>query len=139
MKKGYVANIEKLAAENANFRKVLYTAEHCQLVLMSLKPGEAIGNEVHHVDQFFRFEQGTGKAVLNQAGGAKGDEHPIADGDVLIVPAGTWHNIINTSTTDYLKLYTVYAPPHHRDGVVHKTNAEGEADKTDVYQGVTTE
>ena len=138
-KKGYTANIEKLADENMSFRRVLYTAQNCQLVLMSLKPGEEIGNEVHSVDQFFRFEKGHGKAILNQNDGASGEEHVIGDGDVLIVPAGTWHNIINTSSDEYMKLYTVYAPPHHRDGVVHQTNAEGEADKTDVYEGLTTE
>lgn len=134
MKKGYIANIEKLTVENENFRRVVYTAKNCQLVLMSLKPNEAIGNEVHDVDQFFRFEKGQGKAVLNNL-----DEHVVSDGSALIVPAGTWHNIINTSTTEPLKLYTVYAPPHHRDAVVHATNAEGEADVRDEFKGVTTE
>jgi mannose-6-phosphate isomerase-like protein (cupin superfamily) len=145
MKKGYISNIEQLTVENKNFRKVLYTGQFSQLVLMSLLPGEEIGNEVHTVDQFFRFEQGQGKVVLNgRAAGegvvaAAGEEHIIADGSVVIVPAGTWHNIINTSTTQSLKLYTLYCPPHHRDGVVHVTKAEGEADKTDEFAGGLTE
>jgi len=138
MKKGYIANIEKLTVENDNFRKVLYTGQFSQLVLMSLLPREEIGNEVHDVDQFFRFEKGQGKVVLNGREAA-GEEHPVTDGSAVIVPAGTWHNIINTSTTESLKLYTLYCPPHHRDGVVHATNAEGEADKTDEFEGVTTE
>ncbi|HEU5114892.1 MAG TPA: cupin domain-containing protein [Candidatus Paceibacterota bacterium] len=137
--KGYTANIERLAAENSDFRRVLYTAKHSQLVLMSLKPGEEIGNEVHTVDQFFRFEKGKGKAILNQMGGAKGEEHAISDGSVLIVPAGTWHNIVNVSKTESLKLYTLYCPPHHKDGVVHPTKAIAEADKTDEFKGGTTE
>lgn len=139
MKKGYTADIERLAAENEDFRKVLYTAQSSQLVLMSLKPKEEIGNEVHWVDQFFRFERGEGKAILNATAGAPGEEHAIRDGSVLIVPAGTWHNIINTSTTESLKLYTLYCPPHHRDGVIHKTKEEGEADKSDEFTGGTTE
>jgi mannose-6-phosphate isomerase-like protein (cupin superfamily) len=132
--KGYASNIEKLASENQAFRRVLYTTKHCQLVLMSLLPGEEIGNEVHEVDQFFRFEKGSGKAILNNK-----EEHPIKDGSVLIIPAGTWHNIINTSESEPLKLYTLYTPPHHRDGVVHETKAIAEADRADEFGGVTTE
>ena len=131
--KGYVANIEALALENNLFRKVLYTAKHCQLVLMSLKPGEDIGAEVHHLDQFLRFEQGEGKAVLD------GVEHAISDGFAIVVPAGTMNNIINTSADKPMKLYTVYAPPNHRDGVVHKTKAEAEADEAEHFEGVTSE
>ena len=139
MKKGYISNIEQLTVENKNFRKVLYTGQFSQLVLMSLLPGEEIGNEVHDVDQFFRFEQGQGKVVLNGVNGTVGEEHPVTDGSAVIVPAGTWHNIINTSATTSLKLYSLYCPPHHRDGVVHATKAEGEADTTDEFAGGTTE
>ena len=105
--KGYVDNIEQLAKENSNFRKVLYTAHYSQLVLMSLLPMEEIGEEVHGLDQFLRIESGTGKAVLD------GVEHMIADGFAIVVPAGTRHNIINTSATEPMKLYTLYSPPDH--------------------------
>jgi mannose-6-phosphate isomerase-like protein (cupin superfamily) len=119
--KGYVQNIESLTVKNSDFRRVLYTAENCQLVLMALKPKEEIGAEVHKMDQFFRIEQGTGEAVLD------GVRSPISAGFAVVVPAGTNHNIINTGT-DSLKLYTIYSPPNHRDGVVHHTRAEAEAD-----------
>ena len=99
--KGYITNIEKASVENDNFRKVLYTAKHSQLVLMSLLPGEDIGEEIHHLDQFFRIEKGIGKAVLN------GIEYPLEDGSAVVVPAGTKHNIINTSTEETMKLYTI--------------------------------
>lgn len=125
--KGYRANIEMLSADDDNFRRVLYTAPHSQLVLMCLKPNEEIGEEVHTVDQFFRFETGKGKTILD------GAEHFIGSGDVVIVPAGVSHNVINTSETEPLKLYTIYSPPNHRDGVVHATKAEAEADQTDQY------
>lgn len=119
---GFHTNIEQEALENDNFRKVLFTAPHSQLVLMSLLPGEEIGMEVHPtIDQFFRFEAGEGKAVLN------GEESSFKDGDVVIVPAGTNHNIINTSQTNPLKLYTIYSPANHPDGTIHKTKAEAEA------------
>ncbi len=119
---GFHTNIEQDTLENDNFRKVLYTAPHSQLVLMSLLPGEEIGMEVHPtIDQFFRFEAGEGKAVLN------GEESSFKDGDVVIVPAGTNHNIINTSETHPLKLYTIYSPANHPDGTIHKTKAEAEA------------
>jgi mannose-6-phosphate isomerase-like protein (cupin superfamily) len=129
---GYIANIEKLSLENENFRKVLYTDKNSQLVLMSLLAGEEIGEEIHDVDQFLRVEQGVGKAIVNDI------PHDITDGSVIIVPAGTKHNIVNSGATP-MKLYTLYMPPHHRDGVVHKTKAEGEADATDHFDGRTTE
>lgn len=122
-KTGYVENIEALTQANDYFRKVLYTDERLQLVVMSLLPGEDIGMEVHDLDQFIRVEQGEGKAILN------GEESTLSDGFVVIVPAGTEHNILNTSSTAKLKLYTLYAPPNHRDGVVHKTKADAEADE----------
>ncbi len=119
---GYFANIEEETLKNENFRKVLYTGKHSQLVVMSLLPGEDIGLEVHDkVDQFFRFEVGEGKAILN------GEEIYFKSEDVLIVPAGTKHNLINTSQTDKLKLYTIYSPANHPDGTIHVTKAEAEA------------
>lgn len=128
---GFVKDIEQLAVDNSNFRQVLYTARHCQLVLMALRPGEEIGAEIHTLDQFFRVEEGTGEARL-------GDETtPIRAGFAVIVPAGVNHNIVNTGRTD-LKLYTLYAPPNHRDGVVHRTRSEAEADP-EHFDGVTTE
>jgi mannose-6-phosphate isomerase-like protein (cupin superfamily) len=130
--KGYVENIEQLSKENNNFRKVLYTAHYSQLVLMSLLPGEEIGAEVHGLDQFLRVESGTGKAVLD------GVEHPIADGSAIVVPAGTRHNIINTSATDPMKLYTVYSIPDHEDGLIHVTKADAIANDKP-YNGKTTE
>jgi mannose-6-phosphate isomerase-like protein (cupin superfamily) len=130
--KGYVANIEKLSLENADFRKVLYTDKNSQLVLMSLLAGEEIGEEVHDVDQFLRVEKGVGTAVLG------GISHDLADGSVIIVPAGTKHNIINTGAGE-MKLYTLYMPPHHKDGVIHKTKADGEVDTSDEFDGKTTE
>ncbi|MFA6339152.1 MAG: cupin domain-containing protein [Candidatus Paceibacterota bacterium] len=134
--KGYVENIEKLSLENENFRKVLYTAKNSQLVLMSLKPNEDIGEEVHQLDQFLRCESGEGKAVLN------GVEHIISDGFAVVVPAGTRHNIINTSSDKPMKLYTLYSPPNHRDGVIHQTKADAEADENNPaehFDGKTTE
>ena len=133
MAKGFNANIEKDTLENSNFRKVLYTAKHSQLVLMALKPSEDIGMEVHpDNDQFFRFEAGVGKAVID------GNEYDLANGSVIIVPAGSEHNIINTSATDELKLYTIYSPAHHKDKVLRATKAEAEADSPE-FDGVTTE
>lgn len=130
--KGYVINIEKAAGENNNFRKVIYTARYSQLVLMSLKPGEDIGEEVHDLDQFFRIEKGEGKAILN------GAEYPLADGSAVVVPAGTKHNIVNTSSGE-MKLYTIYSPPEHRDGVVHSSKEDALADQGDHFNGKTTE
>jgi mannose-6-phosphate isomerase-like protein (cupin superfamily) len=129
--KGFVQNIEALAVENAAFRQVLYTAKHCQLVLMALKPKEEIGAEVHKLDQFFRVEEGSGEAVLD------GVHTAVRAGFAVLVPAGTKHNIINTGTVP-LKLYTLYAPPNHRDGVVHQTSQAAEADH-EHFDGKTTE
>lgn len=133
MKKGYNANIEKDTIENTNFRKVLYTGKHSQLVLMSLKPNEDIGMEVHmENDQFFRFEKGEGKCIID------GNEYALADGSVIVVPAGAQHNIINTSATEDLKLYTIYSPAHHKDGIVRATKEEAEKNEEE-FDGVTTE
>jgi mannose-6-phosphate isomerase-like protein (cupin superfamily) len=119
----YVGRIEKLTLENTYFRQVLYTAKHVQLVVMCLGPGEEIGDEVHsNVDQFFRIEQGEALFVFNEE-----QERQVRDGDAVVVPAGTYHNVINTSKTAPLKLYTLYSPPNHPDGTVHKTKADAEA------------
>ncbi len=116
---GYVDNIEERTKENSSFRKVLYTGTYMQLVVMSLKPGEDIGGEVHdHVDQFFRIEQGEGKVFMN------GEEHMVKDDMVIIVPAGVQHNVTNTSDTEDLKLYTIYSPANHPDGTEHVTKEE---------------
>ena len=133
--KGFNSNIEKATLENSNFRKVLYTAKHSQLVLMSLKPKEEIGMEVHKDnDQFFRFEQGQGKCIID------GNEYSVADGSAIIVPAGADHNIINTSETQELKLYTIYSPAHHKDGNVRATKQQAEAKENDEeFDGATTE
>ena len=131
--KGFNANIEKETLENTNFRKVLYTGKHSQLVLMSLKPNEEIGMEIHtDNDQFFRFEKGEGKCIIDD------NSYELGDGSVILVPAGAQHNIINTSTTENLKLYTIYSPAHHQDGVVRATKAEAEADSPE-FDGKTTE
>ena len=120
---GYVGNIEKLTEKNKYFREVLYTGKYAQLVVMCLQPLEEIGNEVHQtVDQFFRIEEGEAKFVFNGS-----EEHVVHSGDAVIVPAGTWHNVINTSSSEPLKLYTVYSPPNHPDGTIHKNKAEAEA------------
>lgn len=129
--KGYVQNIETIATSNDDFRRVLHTARNCQLVVMALKPKEEIGAEVHQLDQFFRVEQGSGEAVLD------GVRTAIQAGFAVVVPAGARHNIINTGT-EPLKLYTIYAPPNHRDGVVHRTRADAEAD-TEHFDGKTSE
>lgn len=129
--KGFVQDIEGLAFKNDLFRRVLYTAKNCQLVLMALKPQEEIGVEVHKLDQFFRVEEGSGEAVLD------GVHTPIRGGFAVLVPAGTTHNIINTGTVP-MKLYTLYSPPNHRDGVVHVTRADALAD-TEHFDGTTTE
>jgi mannose-6-phosphate isomerase-like protein (cupin superfamily) len=130
---GFTTDIEKDTLENTNFRKVLYTAKHVQLVVMSLKPNEDIGLEVHKEnDQFFRFEKGQGKCIID------GNEYVVGDGDAIIVPAGAQHNIINTSSTDDLKLYSLYSPPHHKDGIVRATKTEAE-EKEEEFDGKTTE
>jgi mannose-6-phosphate isomerase-like protein (cupin superfamily) len=129
--RGHISNIEKLSIENEDFRKVLYTAKNCQLVLMSLLPGEEIGEEVHDVDQFFRIEKGVGKVVID------GVEHEIKDGSAVIVPACAMHNVINTGEGT-LKLYTIYTPPHHKDGTIHRTKLEAESAE-EHFDGTTTE
>lgn len=130
--KGFIKNIEEIAVSNEDFRQVLYTARHCQLVVMSLKPKEEIGMEMHdNVDQFFRIEEGTGEALLD------GIQKSFSAGFAVLVPAGTQHNIINSGSVP-LKLYTIYSPPNHRDGVVHHTRAEAEADN-EHFDGKTTE
>lgn len=119
---GYVTDIEYKTLQNENFREVLFTGPHSQLVLMALKPGEEIGVETHgDVDQFIRIEAGEGKAVLN------GEEHDLADGTALVIPAGVEHNVINTSHTESLKLYSIYTPPEHPDKTIHRTKAEADA------------
>ena len=123
---GYIINIEDRALKNEYFREVLFTARHNQLVVMSLAPGEDIGMETHaDVDQFIRIEAGEGKVILN------GEEHELEGGSAVVIPAGTQHNIVNRSQKDPLKLYTIYSPPEHRDGTIHKTKAEALADKKD--------
>jgi mannose-6-phosphate isomerase-like protein (cupin superfamily) len=129
--KGFVQDIEDLTGANEMFRRVLYTTKYCQLVLMALKPKEDIGAEVHTLDQFFRVEEGTGEAVLD------GVRTSIEAGFVILVPAGTNHNITNTGSGP-MKLYTIYAPPNHRDGVMHQTRADAEADN-EHFDGTTTE
>jgi mannose-6-phosphate isomerase-like protein (cupin superfamily) len=129
--KGFVKNIETIAVENDEFRRVLYTAQHCQLVVMALKPKEEIGVEIHKLDQFFRVEEGVGVAVLD------GVTTTITTGFAVVVPAGVKHNIVNTGTAP-MKLYTLYAPPNHRDGVVHHTRADALADN-EKFDGKTTE
>ena len=133
MKKGYHVNIETLTTENTNFRHVLYSGEHMQLVLMSLLPGEDIGMEIHEDnDQFFRFEAGEGKVIIN------GFEYEVVDGDTVIVPAGAEHNVINTSDDEDLKMYTIYSPAHHKDGIVRTTKLEA-MENDEEFDGVTTE
>jgi mannose-6-phosphate isomerase-like protein (cupin superfamily) len=131
--KGFSSNIEKSTLENDKFRKVLYTGKHSQLVLMCLKPKEEIGMEVHaDNDQFFRFEQGHGKCIID------GHEYELKDGSAIVVPAGAKHNILNSSATENLRLYTIYSPPHHKDGIVRSTKAEAESNEAE-FDGVTTE
>lgn len=131
--KGFFTKIEAATLNNSNFRQVLYTGQHSQLVLMSLAPNEEIGAEVHaDHDQFFRFEAGQGKCIID------GHEYLVEDGDAVIVPAGAEHNIINISGTEELKLYTIYSPAHHQDGIVRQTKAEAEANDAE-FDGVTTE
>lgn len=131
--KGFFSNIEKETLENNNFRKVLYTGKHSQLVLMSLKPLEDIGMEIHNDnDQFFRFEKGQGKCIID------GNEYILEDGVAIVVPAGAEHNIINTSETEDLKLYTIYSPAHHKDGIIRETKQEA-MDNEAEFDGQTTE
>jgi mannose-6-phosphate isomerase-like protein (cupin superfamily) len=123
--KGYIADIEKETKENEHFRKVLFTAKHSQLVVMSLLPGEDIGAEVHDLDQFIRIEEGKGKVVLD------GEETEVEDDFAIVIPAGTKHNVVNTSSDEKMKLYTIYSPPEHRDGTIHHTKEEAMADEED--------
>lgn len=116
--KGYKDNIEKLTVKNSYFRKVLFTGPNSQLVLMSLLPGEDIGDEIHEEDQFFRFEKGKGRVIINNS------KFNVKDGDAVVVPAGAKHNIINVSKNEHLKLYTIYSPAHHPDKTLHKTKDE---------------
>jgi mannose-6-phosphate isomerase-like protein (cupin superfamily) len=130
--KGFKGNIEQLTLENDNFRKVLYTAPNLQLVLMSLEVGEDIGAEIHQDnDQFFRFESGEGKCIIDN------NEYHVAEGDAIVVPAGAEHNVINTGTTAF-KMYTIYGPPNHQDGTLRKTKADAER-QAEVFDGKTTE
>lgn len=131
--KGYNGNIEQLTLENDKFRQVLYTGKNCQLVLMSLVPNEDIGMEIHNEnDQFFRFETGTGKVIID------GNEYEVGDGSAIVVPAGAEHNVVNTSSEEALKMYTIYSPPHHKDGIERQTKEEAEANDEE-FDGVTTE
>lgn len=131
--KGFNANIEKDTLENDNYRKVLYTGKHSQLVLMSLKPLEEIGMETHpDNDQFFRIEKGDGKCIID------GNEYALKNGLAIIVPAGAKHNVINISAIDDLKLYTIYSPAHHKDGIIRVTKEEAEANEAE-FDGRTTE
>ena len=131
--KGYRSDIEKDTLENENFRKVLYTSHHTQLVLMTLQPGEEIGLETHEEnDQFFRFEAGEGEVTID------GNTNNVADGVAIIVPAGAEHNVRNTSDSEELKMYTLYSPPHHKDGILRKTKEEAEANDEE-FDGQTTE
>ncbi len=131
--KGFVTNIENATLQNTSFRKVLYTSKHSQLVLMCLKPNEEIGLETHTKnDQFFRFEQGQGKCLIDD------NEYSISTGTAIVIPVGSRHNIINTSETEDLKMYTIYSPAHHKDGVVRQTKQDAQADSPE-FDGVTTE
>lgn len=129
--RGFVASIERASEQNKDFRRVLYTAKNCQLVVMSIPAGGDIGEETHQLDQFLRVESGSGVAILD------GVEREITAGFAVLVPAGTKHNIKNTGSAD-LKLYTLYAPPNHKDGTVHKTKADAEADE-EHFDGKTSE
>ena len=127
--KGYLTNIEQATKENTDYRRVLYTAKHSQLVLMSLASGEEIGEEVHHLDQFIRFEEGQGMVMLD------GVTHEVKADDAVVIPEGVRHNVINTGT-DHLKLYTIYSPPEHKDKTVEKTKAD---EHEEYFDGITTE
>jgi len=131
--KGFNGNIEKMTLDNSDFRHVLYTGKHSQLVLMSLKAKEEIGMEVHtDNDQFFRFEKGTGKVIID------GNEYEVTDGSAIVVPAGAQHNVVNVSDVDELKLYTIYSPAHHKDGIIRTTKEEAMANEEE-FDGKTTE
>ncbi len=129
--KGYVTDIEEATLKNSLYRQVLFTAKNSQLVLMSLKPGEEIGEEVHELDQFLRFEAGDGTVILD------GQDHAVRDGFAVVIPAGTRHNVINTSNSADLKLYSLYSPPEHKIGTVHRTKQEADADADHHFDGRT--
>lgn len=131
--KGFCKNIDLMVEQNENFRHVMYTGKHSQLVLMTLQPNEEIGMEVHNEnDQFFRFERGVGKVIID------GNEYGVLDGFAALVPAGAQHNVVNTSDTDPLKFYTIYSPPHHKDGIVRETREDADNDAPE-FDGKTTE
>jgi mannose-6-phosphate isomerase-like protein (cupin superfamily) len=131
--KGFKTNIERDTLKNKNFRKVIYTGKNSQLVLMSLKPKEEIGLETHpENDQFLRFEGGTGRVIVDDS------KYTVKDGDAVVIPAGAKHNVVNTSATEELKIYTIYSPPHHKDGIVHKSKEQAEKDDEE-FDGKTTE
>lgn len=131
--KGYFGNIEELTVSNNNFRQVLYTGQNSQLVLMSIEVGSEIGTETHHEnDQFFRFEKGQGKVIID------GNEYEVSDGDAVVIPAGAEHNVINTSSTEALKAYTIYSPPHHKDGITRATKQEA-IENDQEYDNIPTE
>ena len=131
--KGFKTNIERDTLKNRNFRKVIYTGKNSQLVLMSLKPKEEIGLETHpENDQFLRFEGGTGRVIVDDS------KYTVKDGDAVVIPAGARHNVINTSPEEELKIYTIYSPPHHKDGTIHKTKEQAETDDEE-FDGKTTE
>lgn len=129
--KGYITHIEEATLKNSLYRQVLFTAKNSQLVLMSLKPGEEIGEEVHELDQFLRFEAGDGTVILD------GQDHAVRDGFAVVIPAGTRHNVINTSNSADLKLYSLYSPPEHKIGTVHRTKQEADADADHHFDGRT--
>jgi mannose-6-phosphate isomerase-like protein (cupin superfamily) len=129
--KYFISNIEDETVKNQYYRKVLFTMKHSQLVLMNLQPGEEIGTEVHELDQFIRFESGTGKVLLD------GNEHEVGDGTAVVIPAGTKHNVMNTSKEEALKLYSIYSPPEHKTGTLHKTKQEADADADHHFDGRT--
>lgn len=130
MKKGYIANIEEETLRNTDYRRVLYTARHSQLVVMCLQPDDEIGEEMHELDQFIRFEQGSAKVILN-----KKDEYLLGPDDAVIIPEGTWHNVINVGGGE-LKLYTIYSPPEHKDGTVHSAKSD---EQEEHFDGTTTQ
>jgi mannose-6-phosphate isomerase-like protein (cupin superfamily) len=128
---GYIVNIEEATAKNSHYRHVLFTAKHTQLVLMRLQPGEEIGEEVHELDQFIRFEAGEGSVILD------GKTHSVSDGFAVVIPAGTKHNVVNRSRTTDLKLYSLYSPPEHKEGTLHKTKRDADADEHHHFDGRT--
>lgn len=129
--RGYITNIEEATVKNSLYRQVLFTGKNSQLVLMNLKPGEEIGDEVHELDQFIRFEAGEGKVVMD------GQDHAVGDGIAVVIPAGTRHNVINTSAGADLKLYSLYSPPEHKVGTMHRTKKDADADADHHFDGRT--